>query len=191
MSVKTIAVIGAGPAGIAFARRATLAGYDVVLEDALPERLSQALASIASALASSDSGAPMSRLRRARTVEEACREVDFIIEALPEEFELKLEIFTMFDKFARPDAIMASTSRLFSIDDLAEMTYRPELCAGMPFEDSFAPGAKVEIVRGVSTSDATLAACREVAERIGFEAESGDESCRTIPGFANDLEKAE
>jgi len=66
-------------------------------------------------------------------VENACREADFLIEAVPEEMELKLELFTLFDKFAKPKAVLASNTSSLSVADMAEMTYRPELCVGMHF----------------------------------------------------------
>lgn len=192
MKVRTIAVIGAGARGRALALAAVRAGYEVVLEDALPETQREALEWIARTLEESTGGATSSgadrvaalrRIRTAGSVEDACRDADFILETLPEEFELKLEIFTMLDKFARPHAVMASHTASFPIDELAEMTYRPELCAGMRFAGTGADlGGKATVVRGAKTSAATIAACRELALRMGCTVEIAHENAHENAG---------
>ena len=112
-------------------------------------------------------------------MEAACREADLLIEAVPEEMEMKLEIFTIFDKFAKPGAILASNTSSLSITEIAAITFRAENCIGMHF---FNPAPKMkllEIVRALETSDATLEACVEVGRRMGKEVVVMRES----PGF--------
>jgi 3-hydroxyacyl-CoA dehydrogenase len=178
MDVKTIAVIGAGTTGRAIACAAALGGYRTILEDVMPETLAKGMAWIRQAL---DDGvargkiepgirdAALRRIKTARSVEDASREADFLIEAVSEEAELKLEIFTLFDKFARPAAVLASTTSVISIAELAAMTYRPELCAGMRFFTPAPEMHRVEIVRAPRTSDETIAACCEAGRRMGME----------------------
>ena len=106
------------------------------------------------------------RLTTSRSVEDVTRVADMLIEALPEELEAKLEIFTIFDKFAKPGAILASTSRETPIFDLADMTYRAEECVGFRYAT---PGAQVvEITRAHGTSNPTVAACEQVARKMGL-----------------------
>ena len=176
MEVKTIGVIGAGTMGRGIAYAAALGGYRTVLEDVMPENLANGTAWIKKALEegvargkvnSSDSGAALARIETASTVEAACREADFLIEAVPEEMELKLELYTLFDKFARPNAVLASNTSSLSIAEMAEMTYRPELCVGMHFFNPVPKMRLIEIVRAPKTSDETIAACREVGSRMG------------------------
>lgn len=194
MKLQTVAVIGAGARGRAVALAAARAGYQVVLEDTLPETQREALEWIARTLRENANGAiapgtdHSAALRQIRTVgavEDACREADFVLETLPEEFELKLEIFTMLDKFARPHAVMASHTASFPVDDLAEMTYRPELCAGMRFAGTGADlGGKATVVRGTKTSHTTISACRELALRMGCAVEIAYESTEQDPAQA-------
>jgi 3-hydroxybutyryl-CoA dehydrogenase len=177
MEAKTIAVIGAGIMGRGIAYAAALGGYRTVLEDALPERLAQSLAWIKQAFddarrgeieASIRSGA-LALISSAHTVEEAIRDADLIIEAVPDEMEMKLELFTLFDKFAKPGAILASSSTAFSIGEMTDVTTSQDRCIGMRFCDSGACGKLIELVKTPLTSDETIESCREVARRMGKE----------------------
>jgi 3-hydroxybutyryl-CoA dehydrogenase len=101
------------------------------------------------------------------SVQDVCRQADLLIEAVAEEMEMKLELFTIFDKFAKPGAILASSTSSLSIAEMAAMTFCPENCAGMRFVDP-APGIKrLEIVRAPETSDATVDTCIEIGRRMG------------------------
>src|SRR5438445_7352998 len=159
--IHTIAVIGAGQDGRAFACAALRAGYRTILEDASDSRLDQAVGWIASVDAEASS-----RLVLSRTVEDAVREADLLIEAVAEEMEMKVEMFTIFDKFAKPGTIFASSSRLIPIAELAEVTFCPERCIGMRLV-SLAGREQIELVRTRQTSEYTVAACRDVLRRMG------------------------
>jgi 3-hydroxybutyryl-CoA dehydrogenase len=188
MDVKTIGVIGAGTMGRGIAYAAALGGYRTILQDVMPENLVNGTTWIKKALeegvtrgkvTEEDSSAALRRIEAVSTVEAACRESDFLIEAVPEEMELKLELYTLFDKFARPNAVLASNTSSLSIAEMAEMTYRPELCVGMHFFNPVPKMRLIEIVRAPKTSDVTIAACREVGARMGKEVVVVKES----PGF--------
>ncbi len=188
MDVKTIGVIGAGTMGRGIAYAAALGGYRTILEDVMPEMLINANAWIAHTfdegikrgkLTSEAASAAISRIATSSSVEDVCREADFLIEAVPEEMELKLELFTLFDKFAKPNAVLASNTSSLSITEMAEMTYRPELCVGMNFFNPVPKMQLIELVRAPKTSDETIVACREVGSRMGKEVVVVKES----PGF--------
>src|SRR5437762_12042339 len=188
MEVKTIGVIGAGTMGRGIAYAAALGGYRTVLEDVMPENLANGTAWIKKALDegvargkvnADDSAAALARIETVSTVEAACRESDFLIEAVPEEMELKLELYTLFDKFAKPKAVLASNTSSLSVAEMAEMTYRPELCVGMHFFNPVPKMKLIEIVKAPKTSDETIAVCREVGGRMGKEVVVVKES----PGF--------
>src|SRR5437899_3067523 len=188
MEVKTIGIIGAGTMGRGIACAAAVGGYRTVLEDVMPETLAKGMAWIKQSL---DEGvqrgkleaaagdAALARIETSSSVEDVCREADFLIEAVPEEMELKLEIFTLFDKFAKPNAILASNTSSLSIAEMAAMTYRPELCVGMHFFNPVPKMRLIEMVRAPKTSDETVATCREVGRRMGKEVVVVKES----PGF--------
>jgi 3-hydroxyacyl-CoA dehydrogenase len=160
--IKTIAVIGAGDVGRAFACAALIAGYRAILEDVSESRLAQAVDWIARA----NSDARL-RLVLARTVEEAVREADLIFEAVAEEMEMKIEMFTIFDKFAKPDAIFASSSASISIAELAAVTFCPERCIGMRLVSTAGHADLLELTRTPDTSEETVARCATIAQRMG------------------------
>ncbi len=188
MDVKTIAVIGAGTMGRGIAYAAALGGYRAILEDVSPAMLEQGIAYIREAfdegvargkVTTEQKAQALARVSTASTVEDACREGDLLIEAVPEEMEVKLEIFTLFDKFSKPGAILASNTSSLSVTEMAAITFRPEMCVGMHFFNPVPKTKLLEIVRALETSDATIAACAEVGRRMGKEVLIVRES----PGF--------
>src|ERR1700684_4681144 len=188
METKTIAVIGAGTMGRGIAYAAALGGYRTVLEDVSPEMLEQGIAYISETLEDGlargkvtleQKDKALANLTTSRSVEDVCREPDLLIEAVPEEMEVKLEIFTIFDKFARPDAIVASNTSSLSITEMASITFRAGNCIGMHFFNPVPKMKLLEIVRALETSEATLQACVEVGRRMGKEVVVIRES----PGF--------
>jgi 3-hydroxybutyryl-CoA dehydrogenase len=178
MEVKTISVIGAGTMGRGIAYGAAFGGYRTILEDVSAPMLEQGLAYIRTSL---DEGVArgkvtaeqrdraVGQLGSASSVEAACREADLVIEAVPEDMELKLEIFTLLDKFAKPGAIFASNTSSLSVTEMATITCRPEKCVGLHFFNPVPKMKLLEIVRALETSEETLAACREVGTRMGKE----------------------
>ena len=188
MDVKTIGVIGAGTMGRGIAYAAALGGFRTILEDVMPETLAKGMSWIRNSIDEGvhrgkvESGAREAALALVETsssVEVVCREADFLIEAVPEEMELKLELFTLFDKFAKPKAVLASNTSSLSITEMAEMTFRPELCVGMHFFNPVPKMRLIEIVRAPKTSEETIGVCREVGRRMGKEVVVVKES----PGF--------
>ncbi len=188
MEVKTIGVIGAGTMGRGIAYAAAYGGYRTILEDVSPEMLEQGIAYIREALAegvarekvtAEQQKSALANLTTSRSVEDVCRETDLLIEAVPEEMEVKLEIFTIFDKFARPAAILASNTSSLSVTELAAITFRAENCIGMHFFNPVPKMKLLEIVRALETSEATVQACAEVGRRMGKEVVVIRES----PGF--------
>lgn len=171
-----IGIVGAGPKGAEIARRALLAGYQVILEDMSSAKLTEAKAQISgrvrAAMALGEITGPvediLANYSTLQTVDEISRRADLLIEAVPEDAELQLEIFTIFDKFAKPNAIFASTTRSVSIADLAEMTNCPERCVGLRFGGD---EKHLQIVAAPKTSQRTLQICSNFARRSGLESE--------------------
>src|SRR5215469_6805154 len=187
-NVKTIAVIGAGIMGRGIAHVAALGGYRTILEDIVPAALRKAEAEIRGNLDKavelgkvqrSDADSAFSRLEYASSVEQAAREADLVIEAVPEEMESKIEIFTLLDKVCRPTTILASNTSSLSVTEIASVTYRAPLCVGMHFFNPVHKMKLLEIVRALETSEDTLAAAVDVGKRMGKEVVAIKES----PGF--------
>jgi 3-hydroxybutyryl-CoA dehydrogenase len=186
--VRTVAVIGAGIMGRGIAHAAALGGYRTILEDLLPNALRKAETEIRGNLNravelgkvnATDADAAFSRLEYAGSVDQAARDADLVIEAVPEEMESKIEIFTMLDKICRPTTILASNTSSLSVTEIASVTYRAKKCVGMHFFNPVHKMKLLEVVRALETDDDTLAAVVEVGRRMGKEV------CviRESPGF--------
>jgi 3-hydroxybutyryl-CoA dehydrogenase len=186
--IRTIAVIGAGTMGRGIAHVAALGGYRTVLEDVLPAALRKAQDEIRGNLdkavelkkvSADDATAALGRLEYASSPEDAAREADLVIEAVPEEMESKIEIFTLLDKVCRPGTILASNTSSLSITEIASVTYRSRKCVGMHFFNPVHKMKLLEIVRALETDEETLAAAAEVGKRMEKEVVVIRES----PGF--------
>ncbi len=121
----------------------------------------------------------LDRIEYAGTVEEAARAADLVIEAVPEEMESKIEIFTLLDKICRPETILASNTSSLSVTEIASVTYRPKKCVGMHFFNPVHKMKLLEIVRALETDDDTLATAVEAGRRMKKEVVVIRES----PGF--------
>ena len=137
-------MIGAGPAGRAFAFRCAAAGFAVVLEDVMPSNLRRAQDEYAEFVAAV--GAKGS-LRYAMTVEDAVHDADLAIDFVPDELESKLEIFSLLDRMAPPRTILCTPTRALSITDLASCTYRAERCVGLRAGSADLLSGFLEVVR--------------------------------------------
>ena len=186
--IQSVAVIGAGIMGRGIAQAAALAGYRTILEDLLPNALRKAEEEIRDnldkaaergKLTAADAGAAFTRLKFAGSVEEAAREADLVIEAVPEEMESKVEIFTLLDKICRPETILASNTSSLSITEIASVTYRAPKCVGMHFFNPVHKMKLLEIVRGLETDQESVAAAAEVGRAMDKEVVIIKES----PGF--------
>jgi len=163
-------------AGIALA--AALGGYQTILEHILPASLRKAENEIRSNLdkaieqgniSRADGDAAFARLVYASSVEEAARRADLVIEAVPEEMESKIEIFTLLDKICKPDTILVCSTSSLSVTDIASVTYRANKIIGMRWFNSEHGLQRLELVRARDTDHDTIAACMEVGRRMGKE----------------------
>jgi len=186
--VQTIAVIGAGIMGRGIAHAAAMGGYRTILEDLLPGALRKAESEIRANLDKAvelgkvtgpDADAAFRRLEYAGSVEEAAREADLVIEAVPEEMESKIEIFTLLDKICRPTTMLASNTSSLSVTEISSVTYRAKKCVGMHFFNPVHKMKLLEVVRALETDEDTLATAVEVGKRMGKEVVVIKES----PGF--------
>lgn len=186
--INTIAVIGAGIMGRGIAHVAAMGGYRTILEDILPASLRLAESEIKANLdkavelgkvSAEAADAAQKRIEFATSVEDAARQADMVIEAVPEEMESKIEIFTLLDKICRPHTILATNTSSLSVTEIASVTYRQGLCLGMHFFNPVHKMKLLEIVRALETTDVTIAAATEVGKRMGKEVVVIRES----PGF--------
>lgn len=188
MDVKTIAVIGAGTMGRGIAYAAAFGGYKTVLEDISPRVLEQATAWIRQSFEEGVSGGKveagvrgraLSLISSATDVKEAIRDAELIIEAVPEELQMKLKLFSVFGNFAKAGAIFASNTSSLSISEFTNGAVSRDRCIGMHFFNPVPKMKLIELVRTPHTSDETVAICREVTHRMGKEVVLVNEA----PGF--------
>jgi len=174
--IRTIAVIGTGTMGRGIAYLASVAGYDTVLHDSDAAALDAARESIESTLAkgiekkkisADDAHAAIERMQMVADLEPAVRDADLIIEAVPENFDLKKNLFAQADLFCAEEAILASNTSSISITKLAGNVERRDRFVGMHFFNPPHVMKLIELVRGERTSDATLESVRAVAEKMG------------------------
>jgi len=187
--IRQIAVIGSGTMGSGIGYLAAVAGYETVVHDVEAAALDVARASIESTLRKgvargkideTTARAALDRLQFITDLEPAVRAADLLIEAVPENYDLKQSLFAQADVFCGPEAILASNTSSISITRLATNVERRDRFAGMHFFNPPHAMKLIEIVRGEETSDATIAEVRAVAEKMGKEAII----VRDAPGFA-------
>jgi 3-hydroxybutyryl-CoA dehydrogenase len=186
--IKTIAVIGAGTMGRGIAYAAAFGGYTTVLEDISSQMLQESMPWITKSFEEGVARGKvdakirdraLSLIITANSVQDAIRDADLIIEAVPEEMEMKMELFTIFDKFAKPHAIFASNTSSLSISDMSDLTVSRERCIGMHFFDPVPKMKLIELVKTPLTSQNTVDVCTEVGRRMGKQVVLVQES----PGF--------
>jgi 3-hydroxybutyryl-CoA dehydrogenase len=188
MTVRRIAVLGAGTMGHGIAHAAIAAGYETVLFDVAQPMLDKGQASIRSIVqkgvelgkvAAGDADAIVGRLSMTTSLEEAVRGAGMVIEAIPERIDLKLSTFTDVEKHATADAVLATNTSALSITEMAAVLQQPGRMAGMHFFNPVHRMKLVEIVRALESTPETIATIDEVARRMGKETVVIRES----PGF--------
>jgi 3-hydroxybutyryl-CoA dehydrogenase len=187
--IRTICVIGAGTMGRGIAYLSAVAGYDTFMQDNDATALEEGQAAVESMLQKSiakgrlteDAAyAALERLQPAAELEPATRDADLIIEAVPEDFDLKKNVFAQADLFCSEETILASNTSSISITKLASNVEKRDRFVGMHFFNPPHAMQLIEIVRGDRTSDDTVAGVMRVAESMGKTAII----VRDSPGFA-------
>ncbi len=187
MNIQTIGVIGCGLMGSGIVEVAARTGFDVIVSEANNDFLQAGLARIDKSLGRALKKGKLSEEEMAAIKAritgvvglDAFTDVDMAIEAVSENIDLKRSIFEELDEVTRPDVILASNTSSISIAALAAVTSRPDKVVGMHFFNPVPVMALLELVRGILTSDETLATAREIGERMGKKPVVAKDS----PGF--------
>lgn len=184
-----VAVVGAGTMGNGIAHVFAQHEHDVTLIDVDAQQLTRALETIDGNLArqvkkeritEEQKQAALDRITTARSFD-ATTGTPLVIEAVPENVELKTKIFRELDGVADDDAILASNTSSISITKLAQVTGRPDRVIGMHFMNPVPMMQLVEVIRGLQTSDATTAT---VVETVG-KLEKTPVEVNDFPGFVS------
>jgi enoyl-CoA hydratase/3-hydroxyacyl-CoA dehydrogenase len=172
--ISTVAVVGAGIMGHGIAEVTALAGYQVILQDIDEEMVAEGYSNIVSSLPKlRDNGQiddtpeeVLARIETTTTVEKAAMDADLVIEAAPEDLDLKHEVFAELDRVSPGDAILASNTSSLPVSDIATATTRPAQVLGLHFFNPPVNMDLVEVIYGSDTSDATAQRCYEFVESI-------------------------
>ncbi|MDW2884732.1 3-hydroxyacyl-CoA dehydrogenase [Exiguobacterium artemiae] len=176
--VQQMVVVGSGVMGRGIAYVAAASGFDVTLVDVEQELLTSAqqeLETIADKgvsrgkMTTEEAGQLFDRLRYATDLEEAVKEADLVIEAVPERLDIKRTVFETLDHHAPVDCVFATNTSTMSPTEIASFTKRPERIMAMHFFNPVHRMPLVELARGLETSDETVAICETVAQQMGKE----------------------
>ena len=189
MSIKKMAVLGAGQMGNGITQVAACAGIEVVMIDIQQDFVDRGVATIEKSLAKlvskermtqEDADAARSRISTAidRT---ACADADLVVEAVPEILDLKLSIFSELDGICKPDCILATNTSSISISEIAAATSRPSKVIGMHFMNPVPIMKLVEVINGKETSEEVTATVLSAAEKMG----KIPLMCNDSPGFVS------
>ncbi|MFH1294116.1 MAG: 3-hydroxyacyl-CoA dehydrogenase NAD-binding domain-containing protein [Pseudomonadota bacterium] len=188
MGIKKIGVVGAGAMGNGIAQLAAQIGCDVVMrdiEDAFVERGMKNIDRFLSKsvekgkLESKEKDAILGRIT-GTTDMSRLKDVDFVIEAVIEDLELKKSVFKELDELCRPEVVLASNTSSMSLTEIAAATKRPENVCGMHFFNPVPLMRLVEVIRGYATSDETVAITTDLAKKMG---KTTVEVKKDSPGF--------
>lgn len=179
MEIKTIGVLGAGVMGNGIVQVAAQAGFNVIVRDIEDRFVENGIKNIDKFLSKSvekgkmsaeDKNAVMGRIKGTTKMEDL-KDVDFVIEVVLEERDVKKEVFATLDKLVRPEVILASNTSSMSITEIA--TYvspeRQSKVVGMHFFNPVPLMKLVEVVKGIRTTDDVMNTTLDLSRKMGKE----------------------
>ncbi|HET7788615.1 MAG TPA: 3-hydroxyacyl-CoA dehydrogenase family protein [Myxococcales bacterium] len=189
IDVQRVLVVGAGTMGTGIAQVAARAGYRTAVFDVAPGAARKALDRIRDSLeravakgrcTAQERDQALERLATADDLETDAAEADLIVEAAPEDLQLKRDLFARISKVARSEAILATNTSSLPITAIAAAAKGPERVVGLHFFNPVPAMKLLEIVQGERTHPMVVTAARAVGARLGKEVVV----VRDAPGFA-------
>ena len=174
-TIEYVAIVGAGVMGQGIAQTVAAAGIDVIIIEKDEEHLEMAKESIKAnlhheidrwAMTESEMKSILSRMNWSIDLTEVS-ECDLVIESVTENYHLKRLIFNRLDEIARPETILVSNTSTLSLTTIAEVTTRPDKIIGVHFLNPVPKVPLVEVIKGMDTSDKTVATIKRFASNIG------------------------
>jgi enoyl-CoA hydratase/3-hydroxyacyl-CoA dehydrogenase len=175
-TLKKAAVIGAGSMGHGIAQLLVMTGTEVNLVDINDEILAKARQKIGWSIDKfvekrtvnrADGDAAMARLHTSTRINEALQDADLVVEAAPENLEMKKKLFAEIEKAAPKHAILGSNTSTLSITELGKVTTRPDKVVGLHFFNPPQMMPLLEIIKGAQTSDETAKFALDLAKKLG------------------------
>lgn len=176
MEITKVAVIGAGVMGRGIAQVVAQAGFEVYLHDINPEALKEAIREISEILekgvkrekiTAQEKSNTLSCIITINSLEEACRNVQLVIEAVFEDLELKKKLFATIDAISPQDAILATNTSSLPITAIATATTRPQQVVGLHFMNPVPLMKGVEIIPGLVTDEKVVESSSRFIESLG------------------------
>jgi 3-hydroxybutyryl-CoA dehydrogenase len=186
MAIKKIGVVGAGTMGTGIAQVAAASGFEVILNDVADDLIQRSLKIVAKSLAKlsekgkieEDKDKIISRIKTTTQLADI-KDVDFAVEAVFEDFEVKKKLLGELDKILDPSVILTTNTSSISITRLAALTSRPDKFMGMHFMNPVPLMTLVELIKGIATSKETFDEVKSLTEKMGkVPVEAND-----FPGF--------
>lgn len=188
--IKKVVVIGGGTMGNGIAHVFGQNGFDVTLVETKQEFADRAISTIDKNLArmvkkekisESEKKEILNRIKPSLDLEKSVSDADLVIEAIPENYDLKKKVFQTIDKHAPKSAVLASNTSSISITKLAAVTDRPERFIGMHFFNPVPVMKLVEVINGLETSNEVTDLILETSKKLGKVAVPANDS----PGFVS------
>jgi 3-hydroxybutyryl-CoA dehydrogenase len=175
MNIKHVGIIGAGTMGNGIAQACAVVGIKATMMDVNANALEKGVATIGGSLdrlvkkeklSAEQKTSAMARINTTQTIAELAV-CDYVIEAATENEALKIRLLKELDAVLKPETIIATNTSSISITHLAAATQRPDRFIGMHFFNPVPLMALVELIKGIATSDATLATAHAFATALG------------------------
>jgi 3-hydroxybutyryl-CoA dehydrogenase len=175
IEISKVGIVGAGQMGSGIAHVCALAGFDVALMDVNEDQIKSAIATIDKNIArqvnkgfvsDADKAAAMERITTSAS-QDILADRDLVIEAATEKEDIKKQIFKALAPILKPDALLCSNTSSISITRLAAVTEHPERFMGLHFMNPVPLMKLVELIRGITTDEATYSSVRIFAEKLG------------------------
>ncbi len=175
MEIKKVGVVGCGIMGAGIVQVCAQSGYNVTVSEINDEVLNKGLKSIDAILSRSvdkgrispqDKESTLARIKGTTDIGDFS-ECDIVIEAAPEEMDIKKAIFAQLDKVCPKHTILATNTSVLSVIDMAAVTSRPDQVIGTHFSNPVPVQKLLEMVKTIATSEATVATTKSFGESIG------------------------
>ena len=175
MEIKKVGIVGAGAMGSGIAQVAAQIGCEVVMRDIEDSYVERGMKNIGKFLSRSvekgklqaeEKDAILGRITGTTDMSDI-KDVDFVIEAVIEDLDLKKKVFKELDELCRPGVVLASNTSSMSLTEIAAATKRPDKVCGMHFFNPVPMMRLVEVIRGYFTNNETVAITTDFAKRMG------------------------
>lgn len=174
--IKKIGVLGTGTMGEGIAQAFAQFGFEVKLRSRNAPRVQSSIDEVKSRvqglvargrIKQEEADAIIARVKGTTSVEEIAKECDFIIDAFPEDIQLKKEVFKEIDGLCKEQAILATNTSTLSITDIASVTKNPSRVIGVHFFNPAPVMKLVEIIPGLKTSSEITTAAKDLVTKLG------------------------